>query len=79
MSASSMILPDSPHEQARKLAEREGISLNQLLVTALAEKMAALMTEEYLAEPAARGSRKKLDRVLGKAPANDPMEGDEMT
>ena len=49
MSALSLRLPNSLHERARDLAEREGISINQLVSTALAEKMSALMTEEYLA------------------------------
>ena len=66
MSSISLRLPESLHRQARELAEREDISINQLIATALAEKMSALMTGEYLAERAARGSRKKFDRVLKK-------------
>lgn len=80
MSSISLRLPDSLHRQARALAEREDISINQLIATALAEKMAALMTGEYLAERAARGSRKKFDRVLKKVRAQDraPVPGDEL-
>lgn len=79
MSNISLRLPDSLHRQARVLAAREEISINQLIATALAEKMAALMTGEYLAERAARGSRKKFDRVLKKVRAQDraPAAGDE--
>jgi len=32
----------------RPVAQREGISINQLVSSALAEKMSALLTEEYL-------------------------------
>ncbi len=39
MSALSLRLPNSLHERARELAEREGISINPLVSTALAEKM----------------------------------------
>jgi uncharacterized protein (UPF0305 family) len=70
MSSISLRLPESLHRQARALAEREDISINQLIATALAEKMSALMTGEYLAERAARGSRKKFDRVLKKVRAS---------
>ncbi|MDQ6634305.1 MAG: toxin-antitoxin system HicB family antitoxin [Gemmatimonadota bacterium] len=56
----------SLHKQARELAERDDISINQLIATALAEKMAALMTGEYLSERAGRGSRRKFDHVLKK-------------
>jgi hypothetical protein len=79
MSSISLRLPESLHRQARELAKREDISINQLIATALAEKMAALMTGEYLAERAARGSRRKFARVLGKVRARnaEPVAGDE--
>lgn len=79
MSSISLRLPESLHRQARELAEREDISINQLIATALAEKMSALMTGEYLAERAARGSRKKFDRVLKKVRQmrHLPVHGDE--
>jgi hypothetical protein len=80
MSSLSLRLPESLHRQARELAEREDISINQLIATALAEKMSALMTGEYLAERAARGSRKKFDHALRKVRANrhPPVAGDEL-
>ena len=79
MSSISLRLPESLHRQARELAEREDISINQLIATALAEKMSALMTGEYLAKRAARGSRKKFDRVLKKVLriGHAPVPGDE--
>ncbi|MDQ2667017.1 MAG: type II toxin-antitoxin system HicB family antitoxin [Gemmatimonadota bacterium] len=78
MSSISLRLPESLHRQARALAEREDISINQLIATALAEKMSALMTGEYLAERAARGSRQKFDRVLKKVTkiGHAPVSGD---
>ncbi len=53
----SVRLPDSSHKGVRELAQREGISLNQFIMTAVAEKLAALLTEEYLEKRARRGSR----------------------
>jgi hypothetical protein len=78
MSTLSMRLPESLHRQAKELAEKEGVSLNQLLVTALAEKLSALMTEEYLTARAERGSRKKFDRALRKVGSAPTREGDEL-
>ena len=78
MSAISLRLPESLHRQARELAEREGISINQLIATALAEKMSALLTGEYLEERAARGDRRKFERVLGKVRDRAPEPGDEL-
>lgn len=78
MSAISLRLPESLHKQARELAEREGISINQLIATALAEKMSALLTGEYLEERAARADRRKFERVLGKVRDRAPVPGDEL-
>lgn len=76
MSSISLRLPESLHKKARELAERENISINQLIATALAEKMAALLTGEYLAERATRGRRAKFDRVMRKVRDVEPDEGD---
>jgi len=66
MSTLSLRLPNSLHDEVKKLARREGISINQLVSTAVAEKLAALMTEEHLEKRAHRGSKKKFQRVLRK-------------
>ena len=78
MSTMSLRLPESLHQKVRELAEREGVSINQLVTTALAEKISALLTEEYLAARAARGSRKKFLEVLEKVPSAEPDSGDEV-
>ena len=78
MSSISLRLPESLHKRARELAERENISINQLIATALAEKMSALLTAEYLGERARRGNRAKYDRVLKKVRDTKPREGDEL-
>jgi predicted transcriptional regulator len=57
MSTFTLRLPSSLHRGVKQLAEREGVSMNQIIATAVAEKLSALMTEDYLAERAARGSR----------------------
>jgi HicB family len=72
MSTISLRLPDSLHESARALAEQENVSLNQLITLALAEKMSALMTEDFLAERAKKGSRKKFLRALDRVPDIEP-------
>lgn len=49
MSALSIRLPESLHRNARIYAEQEGVSVNQLIATALAEKLAALGAQDYFA------------------------------
>lgn len=55
MSTMSLRLPESLHERAREIAKSKGVSINQLVATALAEKLSALDTLEYLEARAARG------------------------
>jgi predicted transcriptional regulator len=76
MSALSLRLPDSLHKRLKELASREGISVNQFIATAVAEKMAALMTEEYLETRAQRGTRVKYEAALAQVPDVQPEERD---
>jgi predicted transcriptional regulator len=78
MTALSLRLPQSLHQKVSELAEREGISINQLISSAVAEKMSALMTEDYLETRAARGSRRKFDAALAKVASVPPDPGDEL-
>lgn len=73
MSSISLRLPDSLHETARELSRKEHISINQLIATALAEKISALMTEDYLEQRARRGRRTKFDRALAKVSDCEPQ------
>lgn len=78
MSTLSLRLPESIHRKLSEVAEREGVSMNQLISSAVAEKLAALMTEEYLSDRARRASAEKFDAVLAKIPAGPPAQGDEL-
>jgi hypothetical protein len=78
MSTLSLRLPESIHRKLSEVAEREGVSMNQLISSAVAEKLAALMTEEYLHERARRASEDKLDAILAKIPDAPPVAGDEL-
>jgi predicted transcriptional regulator len=78
MSTLSLRLPDSLHRRVRDLAQQEGISINQFISTAVAEKMAVFMTLDYLEERAKRGSREKFLAVLAKAPDIAPEPDDEL-
>lgn len=67
-------LQPSLMEEARKVAKAEGVTLNQLINLAVAEKVSALRTEEYFAERASKGDIKNALRVLKRAGAgNQPV------
>lgn len=78
MSTLSLRLPDYLHESVRSLAEQQGVSINQFITLAVAEKMSALMTEDYLNERGQRGSREKFEAVLAKVPDAEPEEYDRL-
>ena len=76
MSALSLRLPESLHNAAKVLAKKEHISINQLIMLALAEKIAALETVDYLGARAKKGNRAKYLAVLNKAPNVKPDDED---
>jgi hypothetical protein len=78
MSTLSLRLPESLHKSARALAKKEKISINQLVTLALAEKVAALGTEEYLEKRARRASEAKFDKAMAKIAKIEPPENDRL-
>ena len=76
MSTLSLRIPDSLHERVRELAKRENISINQFVTSAVAEKLSALLTQEYLDERAKRGSRRKFKKALSKVKDVEPDDRD---
>jgi hypothetical protein len=78
MSTLSLRLPASLHHKIRELSDRDEVSINQFIATAVAEKTAALLTVEYLGARGRRGSGTQFDRILGRVPNVPPMPGDEL-
>ena len=72
MSTINLRIPDSLHQYAKALAKEDGISVNQLITTALAEKMSALATETYLEERAKRGNRTDFENALASVADVEP-------
>ena len=78
MSALSLRLPKSLHEQLREVAQEEGISVNQFIMLAVAEKVASISAIEYLEKRAKRGSREKFLEILSKVPDAEPEAFDKL-
>jgi len=74
----SVNIPNSLHRHLDEIARREDISPDQFVATAVAEKMSALMTEEYLEERARKGSREKYEAALSEVPDVEPEERDKI-
>ena len=78
MSTISLRLPESLHKQVRALAEQEEISINQFIATALAEKIAALLTSEYLENRAKSGSLNRFKQAMAKVKDSEPEDQDRL-
>lgn len=79
MSTLSLRLPNSIHRHIKQIAEDEGVSINQFISTAVAEKISALTTKNYLEQRAKRADRAAFRSILDKVPARTPLPGDEIT
>lgn len=69
-------LPLSLKRELERLAKEDGTSLNQLIVTAVAEKLASLRTREFFAERIARGDVAKALEIMGRPGGEPPREDD---
>ncbi len=78
MSTVTVELPESLKKAIEALAAKEGFSLSQFLASAAGEKLAVMMTMDYLRREAAAGRRQDFERYLAASPDVLPMPGDEL-
>lgn len=76
MSAISVRLPDSLHRKVREVAHRDKVSINQMITIAIAEKLSALETEDYLGNRARKASKGKFQKALQKVSSKEPDKQD---
>lgn len=78
MTTLTVRLPNSVHQKVKELALRDEISVNQFIAAAVSEKMASIMTLDYLKLEAAKGSRSDFERFMSLVPNVPIVEGDEL-
>lgn len=78
MSTLSVRLPDSVHEAVKAIAEKDNISINQFISSAVIEKITAMETEQYLLMRAKKGSREKFGEILDLVPDSEPDTSDKL-
>lgn len=71
-------IPDALFRQAQVIAEREEISLDQLIAIALASQISVWQARNSVNERAARGDWEKARRILSNAPDAEPEEFDKL-
>lgn len=74
MTTISLRIPKSLHKTTKDIVQQEGISMNQFITMALAEKVAAIATEEYLEQRALHASREKFLAAMAKVSDVDPED-----
>jgi hypothetical protein len=72
MSTLSLRLPKYLHEQVRALSAAENVSINQFITLALAEKISALVTEQYLGNRGTQGERARFEAAMDKVAEVEP-------
>ena len=60
------------------MAKKEGISINQFISSAVAEKMSSLLTEEYLLERSHKGNQQAFLNAMSKVPDVEPEAYDKL-
>ena len=78
MSTLSLRIPDSLHDEVKSLVKKEGISINQFISSAVAEKMSALLTEQYLLKRSKHGNKQQFFEAMSKVPDVEPDEIDKL-
>lgn len=78
MTALTIRLPESVHRKIKELAAQDGVSVNQFIASAAAEKMASMVTLDYLRAEAAKGRREDFLAVLNHVPDVPPLPGDDL-
>jgi hypothetical protein len=78
MTAINIKLPNSIKKKAGELAAKDGVSFDQFVSAAVAEKVSGWLTEDELDRRAKRASRKKYEAALAQAPNVPPLREDEL-
>jgi hypothetical protein len=69
-------LPLSIKAEVERLARQDGISINQFIATAVAEKLSAMRTAEFFAERRARADFAAFDKMMRRQAGEEPAPGD---
>jgi hypothetical protein len=71
-------LPRSLKSAVERMAQEDGTSVNQFVVTALAEKISALKTAEVFAERKRRADFEAFDRIMNRKGGQTPATEDSL-
>ena len=70
-------LPISLKAELERLSKEDGVSINQYVVVAVAEKVSAIQTAAFFEQARAKADRKKFRKILNRKGGEKPRPGDE--
>ncbi len=76
MSTLTIQLPESLKKTIEALAAKEGYSVSQFLASAAGEKLAVVLTMDYLRREADAGRREDFEKYLSAVPDAAPPDND---
>ncbi|HEX4295559.1 MAG TPA: toxin-antitoxin system HicB family antitoxin [Rhizomicrobium sp.] len=71
-------LPRSVKAEVERRAKKDGISVNQFVATAVAEKLAVMNTAQFFAERRSRADFAAFDRIMRRKSGEPPRDGDKV-
>jgi hypothetical protein len=78
MSTLTIQLPESLIRSIEAIAAKEGYSVSQFLASAAGEKLAVVLTMDYLRREADAGRREDFEKYLAAVPNVAPPENDRL-
>jgi len=76
MSALNLRIPNSIHRHIKEMAQKDGVSINSFINSAVAEKISAITTDEYISKRAQRSKKGAFRKVLNKVKSRKPLPED---
>jgi uncharacterized protein (DUF1778 family) len=76
MSALNLRLPNSIHRHIKEIAQKDGVSINSFINSAVSEKISAITTDDYISKRAQKSKKGTLNTILKKVPSRDPLPED---
>ncbi len=71
-------LPRSIREGVERMSKQDGVSINQFVSIAVAEKLAMMQAQVYFAERGARANVTEFTALMQRSGGAPPREGDEL-
>jgi hypothetical protein len=78
MTTLQITMPEEIRQKATAVARKQHISLDELMISALMEKLSFLVPDPYLEKRARRATKRGFDKFMAQVPAVPPDDRDRL-